>query len=267
MTNIQYYKGAIDATGCISNAWELIKPNYWLYFGMALLTYVLVACIPCINVFLMGPVMGGLYYVSLRAMRGEPVDFGMMFKGFEKFLPLMVVGLIQSVPGIIYQILNIVIRFTNIGIDALSRSGSGGRDFYQAAGDPEILLAGGFLIVVIVVMALLAIFSIVWAITFMFAVPIMMDNDVSIGDALKLSARASWSNVGGIIVLAILGGLMMFAGALVFCIGMFFVLPVVWVSWAFAYRQVFPSVGGPTTYNTPPPPTEYGGSFGQQYGS
>ena len=38
------------------------------------------------------PAMAGMYYVMLRNMRGESVEFGMMFKGFEKFVPLMVIG-------------------------------------------------------------------------------------------------------------------------------------------------------------------------------
>jgi hypothetical protein len=58
--NPQFYKSAIDATGCISNAWNLIKPNYGMFLGVSVLSYVLIACIPCLNVFLMGPVMGGV---------------------------------------------------------------------------------------------------------------------------------------------------------------------------------------------------------------
>ncbi|MBL8123042.1 MAG: hypothetical protein KIT61_11180 [Pyrinomonadaceae bacterium] len=264
MTIPQYYKGVIDASGCLSNAWELIKPNYWMYFGIALLTYVLVACIPCLNVFLMGPVMGGLYFVSLRAMRGEPVEFGMMFKGFEKFVPLMVVGLIQSVPGIIYQLFNITIRVGNVGLDSFTRSrGTRGAEFFEQAADPNIAILGGYLVAIIIVGVVLFIFSILWAISFAFVVPIVVDNDISIGDALKLSIRASWSNVGGWIVLAILCGLLMFVGAIALCIGMFFVLPVVWVSWAFAYRQVFPDLGPSTTFRYEPPSPESYGSFGQ----
>ena len=104
MTDPQYIKGGIDATGCISNAWEMIKPNYWLFFGISLLTYVLIACIPCINVILMGPVMGGVYYTAFRAMRGEPIEFGMMFKGFERFVPLMVVGIVQPGRAILFNL-------------------------------------------------------------------------------------------------------------------------------------------------------------------
>lgn len=256
MINTQYLKGAIDASGCLSNAWEMIKPNYWLFFGISLLAYVLIACIPCLNVFLMGPVMGGVYYTAFRAMRREPVDFGMMFKGFEKFVPLMVVGLIQAIPSIIYQGVDISFRVGNVGLSSILRGRTG-------SGDGDIAIAGGFLALIIVVSVVLMIFAIVWGITFAFAIPIMVENDFGPMEALKLSARASWSNVGGIIVLAILSFLVAFVGVLALCVGILFVLPVIWVAWAFAYRQVFPDLGPPAYRYDPPSPDAYQGNFGQ----
>lgn len=255
MTNPQYIKGAIDATGCISNAWELIKPNYWLFFGISLLTYVLIACIPCLNVILMGPVMGGVYYTAFRAMRGEPIEFGMMFKGFERFVPLMVVGLVQSIPSIIYQVFDISIRISNASLSSILQGRSD---------EGNLAIAGGYLAVIVIVSLLLMIFAIVWGISFAFAIPIIVENEnMSPIEALKLSARAAWSNVGGIVVLAILSFLIAFVGVLALCIGVLFVLPVIWISWAFAYRQVFPDMNrGPAYRYEPPSPQSYG-NFGQ----
>lgn len=265
MTNPQYFKSAIDASGCVSNAWNLIKPNYWMFFGISLLTYVLIACIPCLNVFLMGPVMGGFYYTALRAMRGEPVEFGMLFKGFERFVPLMVVGLIQSIPSIIYQAFDIASRVGNFGIESMLKDAGRTGNFFQSDGiDPRILFASGYFIVILVVAIVLMIFSIIWAISFAFAIPIAMENEsMSPIDALKLSARASWGNVGGIIVLAILSFLLALLGVIALCIGFLFVLPVIWVAWAFAYRQVFPDLNPTVFRNEPPPPDAYQGSFDQ----
>ncbi len=94
MINTDFYPSAINAGDCVSNAWNLVKQNYGMYLGIALIAMILSGCIPCVSLFLAGPILGGVYYVLLREMRGEPVEFGMMFKGFEKFVPLMVVGLI-----------------------------------------------------------------------------------------------------------------------------------------------------------------------------
>src|SRR6476661_6226306 len=91
--------------------------------------------------------MGGIAYLVLRDMRGEPVDFGMMFKGFEKFVPLMVVGLIQAIPGIIGQMVNYGAQFADIGL----RGGGRGRStsFYQASG-PDLAISSGILVLIVV---------------------------------------------------------------------------------------------------------------------
>ena len=51
--------------------WEMVKAKYGLYLGVVLLNagYFFIGCIPCVNVFIMGPVMGGLAYFVLRDMR------------------------------------------------------------------------------------------------------------------------------------------------------------------------------------------------------
>lgn len=264
MTNIQYFRSAIDVTGCISNGWNLIKPNYGMYLGIAALAWVLVSCIPCLNIFLLGPVMGGVYFVMLRDMRGEPVDFGMMFKGFEKFGQTLAVGLVQAIPGIIWQIFDLFANVSSTLIQIGQQGSRGSGTFYQSDGT-DIAIAGGFLAVYIIFILVYAVFAIIWSISFVFAIPLVMEHNVGPIEALKLSAKGAWSNVGGVIGLAILIWLMMIVGVLALCIGWIFLLPLVTASFAFAFRQVFPALeNGPATFNTPPPPTEYGGTFGRE---
>ena len=268
MTNPQYYKGAIDATGCISNAWEMIKPNYWLFFAVSLVAALIVgavAYIPfaggIISAILAAPVMGGVYYIALRAMRGEPVEFGMMFKGFEKAGPLFLIGAISALPTIIFTILDIFLRTSEVLVRAIL----GSRQVNQfQSGTTDIAIAGGMITLIVIIVVVYFLFSILWGITFAFAVPIAMDQNVDAITAIKLSAKSSWSNFGGGLVLMILSGLMLFGGVIVCCIGLFFVLPIVEVAWAFAYRQVFPDLGPSPAYRyEPPSPDAYQGSFGQ----
>ena len=249
MMNIPHIRGAIDASGCVSNGWNLLKPKYWMYFGMTLLMIFGISCIPCVNFLLLGPITGGVYYVVLRDMRGEPVDFTMMFKGFQKFVPLMVIGLLQSIPAIFSQALDVTIRIS----DAVLKVREAQRDvnFYQASSS-DFWLAGGMLAIVIVVCIVFLLVSMAWAVTCTFAIPLAMEHDLGPIEAIKLSARGAWSNLGGLIVLFILEVLLTFAGALAFCIGILFVLPLCYVAWAFAYRQVFPHSGPNQSYYSPP---------------
>ncbi|MFM9904515.1 MAG: hypothetical protein ACKVQJ_08100 [Pyrinomonadaceae bacterium] len=254
MTNIQFQSGAIDATGAISNAWELIKQNYGMYLGIAVVAIVLTGCIPCLNLFIIGPVMGGVFFVVLRAMRQEPVEFGMMFKGFEKFVPLMVIGLIQAIPGVIAQVLRLTINLGQLG---LSGGRNGDFQFFQSS-DRDVALAGGLAIFAIVIGIAFAIFALVWWAVMFFAIPLAMEYDLGPVDAIKLSAQAAMGNIGGLILLLIFQVLIVLLGTVMLCIGIFLIsIPVIYVTNAFVFRQVFPRID--QNFNmAPPPPTAYG---------
>jgi uncharacterized membrane protein len=261
MTHVDYNPGAIDAGGCVSNGWEMVKMRYGMYLGISLLTLVFIGCIPFLNYFLMGPVLGGVYYIFLRDMRGEPVEFGMMFEGFKKFVPLMLVGLIQSIPAIVYTIFSFGL---NIAQSLQGSRGGYDPEFFQSSA-PDLASTGFLAIGLIVGLVILALW-IAWAIAFYFAIPLMMERDLSVTDAIKLSARAGFSNGGGIILLAILLGLLSLLGAIMCVVGIFLIsVPVTFAAYAIAYRQVFPYVGGNALNTTPPPPGAYGSSFGQGF--
>ena len=263
MTNIQFQRSAIDAGGCVSNGWELVKSNYGMFLGVSLIAMLLGGCIPCISLFLVGPILGGVYYVILKAMNGEPVEFGMMFRGFDKFVPLMVIGLIQSVPEVIGQVLRIGVQFGNIGLNS-----GRGRDFeFFQASNPELAIASGLLIIIAIVALVVILFAVVWRFLLFFAIPIAMEHDLSPVDAIKLSIRAAGANVGGIIVLFIFEFLVTLLGVVMCVLGLFFIsIPIIYAANAFAYRQVFPLIQQNLNNMMPPPPNVYGSSFGSGLG-
>lgn len=257
MEYIQYQRGAIDAGGCVSTAWELVKRNLGMYVGVGLVTLIFISCIPFVNFFLLGPIMGGFAYLVLRDLRDEPIEFGMLFKGFEKFVPLMVLGLIQAIPGIIFQIFQYTVDIASILAPPASRSG----DFYQAP-DPLGPLQGGLVGWFIVVVFGYLIFQAIWNAALTFALPLVIEKDVPIGEAITLSLGATFSNLGGLIVLVLLNALVGILGMLALCVGIFVAWPVSLASYVVAYRHVFPYTGGPAAPEPgPPPPDAY--NFGQ----
>lgn len=229
---------------------------------MTALGVVLLGCIPCVNVFLMGPFMVGIYIAVNTKMRGGVVSFDMLFKGFEKFVPAMVIGLIESVPTIISYILRFTIDLASLGLQKSGRGRSPDFDFF-APNDIAPALAGGLIVLIVVVVIASIIFGFAWKITFMLALPLVSEHNLGIMETLKLSARAGWSNPGGIILLAILQGLMMILGVLALCVGWLFLIPIMVASNFIAYRMVFPEFQAPTSqYNEPPRPDYYRSSFG-----
>lgn len=142
MSSPQYHPGSIDAGVCISNGWNLIKPNYWLYFGIVALmalASIVVCCVPflpiLVQIFVMTPIMVGIFGALFREMLGEQIDFGIFFKGFNKFVPAMVIGLIQAIPSIIALILNVSFRVASIIPRIIEQSGRGGRSNFVSGSD------------------------------------------------------------------------------------------------------------------------------------
>jgi len=95
-----------DVMSCYERSWNLLKANFWLFVGAAvvmMLTYVALAIIQkfipvVVTVLLGGPLGGGFYYFFLRKVRGEPATIGDLYSGLSRaFVPLMLAGILVQV--------------------------------------------------------------------------------------------------------------------------------------------------------------------------
>ena len=246
MDNIEVTEGTLDPTGCISNAWEALKPNYPLFLGMVVVFFlilIVLGCLPFVGFILLGPLTCGIYYACLKQIRNEQVDFSMMFKGFEVFLPAMIVGLVISIPQIINQIINIGIFVASIGAGV-----SQNEEAIQAT---NMLSLGSYGIQFLLYIPMLLL-----SLVFFFSYQLTIDRKVTALEAFKLSFAGLKKNLVSVIVLFILEILIGIAGMLVLCVGFFLVLPLIFMTSAEAYRQVFPS-NDINTIDAPPAPNEY----------
>lgn len=241
--NIEFRSGAVDAGGCISEGWELAKQHYWLYFASILLAFIALGCIPIANFFLMGPMLCGIYFLFLSGLRGETPEIGMVFKGFERFIPAMVVGIIGSIPGIIDFVVQM--GFVAVQVMAEINRDSAMKATVEALAIPMMGLRLFFILA-----------GVVLYFGLFFAYPLVIDKGLSALDAIKLSFRALKANIGGMILLLIFTILLSFAGMLACIIGMIFVIPIQWAANAIAYRQVFPDTQ-PNLDFKPPQPNQY----------
>jgi uncharacterized membrane protein len=105
------------------------------------------------------------------------------------------------------------------------------------------------------ILAIMLIVQMIYAVLTTFVYPLIAEREISGIDATLLSLRAGLSNLGGLILLFILLGLMMFAGALLCLIGVIFVGPLIYASNYAAFRSVFPSERSIRNEMPPPPPT------------
>jgi uncharacterized membrane protein len=85
----------------------------------------------------------------------------------------------------------------------------------------------------------------------------MVDRKLTAGQAIKISMKAVWKNLSGVAGIAGVGFVLSLLGTLVFCIGTYFVIPIIIAGNIVAYRKVFPRLQND---NQPPPPSAYSGA-------
>lgn len=233
---IEFRSGAVAPVECLKEGWQLIKDRYWLFLGITLVAMLIGGAVP---VVLVGAMMCGLYMCLFAKMRGEPVEFAMLFKGFDYFTQGLVAAAIQTLPVILIMAVGqvIFVAFTLIIMPRVPGEAM-----------PPVFWIG---LVVFVLFAMIV--SLVIHSLFLFAYPLIVDRNLSGLDAIKLSYRAALQNLSGIIGLMLLMGGLGILGVLACYVGVFLVMPISFGAYAVAYRKVFPetsSLGG----SAPPPP-------------
>lgn len=237
MTNTEFRTGVINPVDCVKQGFEMIKPQYWLLFAILLVG----ALIGGFTMYILGGAMFcGIFYAYIKAIDGKEVVFDDLWKGMQYFGPGLVVVLFMVVPAFAYYIL-VYVTF----IAAVIGGGQGG----------EAGLVGAFVVVGIIDLIVL-IAMVCFHTLLTFALPLIVDRNLGAIDAMKTSARAVWANVGGVAGLIVVNFVMMFLGYLVFCIGIYFVIPIMIAGNVVAYRRVFPSLDLRQNMN-PPPPNSY----------
>lgn len=84
-----------DIGGCMSRGWTLLMSDFWLLVGASFVAG-LIAGASIIGLVLGGPMMGGLYALYLKKIRGQPARFGDAFIGFSvAFVPLMLAHVVS----------------------------------------------------------------------------------------------------------------------------------------------------------------------------
>jgi hypothetical protein len=97
---------------CFSEGWSLLGDQFFLFVGLSIVAAVIEGLVP---LALIGPICAGLVLWLRAKRRGESPEFGLLFKGFDFFLPtflavLLVFGftLLLSIPAVAFFIGGIV---------------------------------------------------------------------------------------------------------------------------------------------------------------
>lgn len=240
-----YQRNAVQPLECIKEAWALIKDQYWLFVGIAAVAMLVGSAVPM--AILLGPMMCGLQLTFFTRMRNRPIEFGLLFKGFDYFGPSLVATLLHVIPIVIIVVpAYFVFYFAFI----LSIAVQGNEPNPAAMFGVMAMFMLFWLVMVIVIVFV--------SIGFTFSYPLIVDRKLSAMDAIKWSFKAAMANFWRILGMTLLTGLLGFAGMMVCYVGAFLVFPIQYGALAVAYQKVFglsniEEFGSPL----PPPPPAF----------
>jgi uncharacterized membrane protein len=240
---IPYKRKAVDPIECIKAGWEMIKPYYWLFVGMAFIAYVIGQAVP---VILMGPMLCGFYLSLFTVRRRDPIEFATLFKGFDIFGPIVVATLLHALPVVVIVIPAYLLFYASFVVAIMAQSQSS---------NPNPAGLFGVFFTFTLVMIVVSVIILIVSVGFAFSYPLIVDRRLSGLDAVKLSFKAGMANFWRLLAMMLLTGIMVTVGVAFCIVGMYLVLPISYGAIAAAYEQVF-GLKDPREFgsNLPPPP-------------
>ena len=172
-----------------------------------------------------GAVMAGMFYCFLKVIDGRELKFEDLFEGFKQwFVPGLIVPLVIVVP--------ILMVYGVIYVPIIMAAAMGARMTQEAVMSTIVsaLAVDAVLIVIMVCLHTLL----------MFAFPLIADRGLGGFAAMMTSARAVFRNMSGVVGLLLVNFVLILAGELAFCVGIYFVMPILIAGNAVAYRKIFP---------------------------
>ena len=239
----------LDIGGCLSRGWTLLQAHFGLLF-VGVLIYLLIegaiaglGSVPIIgplfsiaNLFVVGPLMGGVFYMFIKTIRGQPAEIGDVFAGFRKaFLQLFLGHLVAALLAGLCLIPFIVVLVIDIARMAATAHG--------ASPDPSMIIQvletqlPLYLTVLLICLIPMVYLQISWS----FTLPLIIDKQMDFWPAMWMSWRMvgkHWWLVFGLIVLV---SLLNVVGVLLCCIGALFTMPIGLGALMYAYETIFSS--------------------------
>jgi hypothetical protein len=227
----------LDLGGCISRGYQLLKDNFGLLFLVAL-GYAaieglmgLIGMIPLIgpllslaNLVIAGPLLGGVLWISLCALRGQPAEVSDMFAGFRQCFGQLFLG--KFVPGLLAGLCLIPVAIAAAVLFLPE----------MASKQPPDLHKLGILIPVGVVCLIPMVYlQTCW----LFTLPLIIDKHMDFGAAMKTSWRMVNKHWWQVLGLTILIGLVNLAGACACLVGLLFTVPIGFAALMHAYETIF----------------------------
>ena len=261
----------LDIGGCITRGWELYKRHFGIMFGsFAIMFLMQMACggalglvrLPLNHLLLespvgvqvgfgyfssalfslvMGPLMGGLFWVYLRTIRGQAPAVGEVFAGFQRayvplFLGSLAVTLVVTACMLPFQF----VYLTKTGplleqLQHMQNDPTGAQKLMQEL-LPQLMSAfGSSLPVLLICLVPVTFLSVCWQ----FTLALIMDQQMAVAEAMKTSWKMVMKHWWQMFGLTVVAGLVSMLGLLGCCIGVLFTIPIGLAALMYAYETIF----------------------------
>lgn len=219
----------------IADAWSFMGQQRWTFLGVCLLYWLMAIAVQFVPILgpiaaaLFMPVISGGFMLGCDAVRrGERLEVGHLFAGFQRHLgKLVAVGAISFGLGIVIAI--VVIAIVGVSFAGFVLGG--------AQATPEQLgeMSTTILLAVLVALAIsVPVYMLLW-----FAAPLIVLADFEVGQALKTSFSACLKNVLPFLVWGVMVLVLAIPASIPLFLGWLVLGPVIMVSIYTGYRDIF----------------------------
>ncbi len=224
---IPFKRVSIAPFAYIGEAWERVKEQYWMFLGVSVVGMLIAGLVPL--AVMLGPMMCGIYLCYRQQGRGEQVVFETLFKGFDQFLESFIAALLMLAASLVIVVPVILVAlFSGVFVGLLGASHAP----EEGAVALIILLAGGAFLLIMLA-------SVLIHLLFFFTFPLIVDRGITGVEAVKLSWRAAYANLWGLVGLGLVTFCLSLVGVCFCYVGAFLVMPIIFgVQWI-TYERVF----------------------------
>jgi hypothetical protein len=213
----------LDIGGCIVRSWELLKQNFWPVVGISLLIFAVSGIINQIIGLASGPALRGAILRRHISPGGLSVIIGTSVLGSPVYTVLM--------GGLFKYYLKLIRAEGPTIADAFA-------GFSPTAGQLILLgLVNGLLTTIGYLLCVIP--GVYLSVSWIFALPLVMDRAMPFWDAMELSRKVVGKHWFIIFAFLLVIGLLAGCGILACCVGIFVTIPIASIALLYAYEDIF----------------------------
>ncbi len=211
----------VNPVELFKRGYALLGDQYWLFLGMSLVAILIGSLIPF--GILMPPLLVGLFFALMGREQGRTIEFGTLFRGFDKFGDSLIAYLIMMAVAFVV-IIPLAIIFVAAMIMFAATNGEGDAMFMMA---------------MLVLYPLVLVVSVACYVPFVFTYQLIADRGLTGMEAAKMSARGAWANLGGVLWYMFVSGLISLVLMMMCYVPLIFFLPISFASAFVLYRDIY----------------------------